>query len=346
MSTVPDPTPTADRPGVAAPPRPVRRLPSGSAIVVAFLLLLIGGRIAYPGFFEGQNLENLLRQNVGLGLTALGVTFVIIAGGWDLSVGSVASLAGVVFARVALDDSVVLAGILGLLAGAACGLVNGILVTKLRIDSFMATLATGVVISGLALSISVSGGVTVDKAGFDYLGVAHWLGVPLDLIILVVMFVVFGVVLARMRFGQSVYAVGGDAEAARLAGIPVPRIKIWTFVMSASLASLAGLIATSKVGLAQADANASLTLDAIAVVVVGGISIRGGEGAVWRAALGLLILATLNNLFDALEWSQPVQDVSKGVVILIALGAELLSRSPWRFRSPFRGRRGLSEPSH
>ncbi|MDO8212224.1 ABC transporter permease [Conexibacter sp. CPCC 206217] len=311
-----------------------RRLPPGAAIVLAYIALLVGGRLAYPGFFDGQNLENLLRQNVGLGLTALGVGFVIICGGWDLSVGSTASLAGVVFARVALDDSVVVAAFAGLAAALAAGVVNGLLVTRLRLDSFMATLATGVVISGLALTVSVSGGVTVDKSGFSYLGLAHWLGIPLDLIILVVMFVLGGVLLARMRFGQHVHAVGGDPEAARLAGIPVKRVRVLAFAMSGALAGLAGLIATSKVGLAQADANASLTLDAIAVVVVGGISIRGGEGAVWRIALGLLILATLNNLFDALQWSQQVQEVAKGGVILLALGAELLSRNPgaWRRR--------------
>jgi ribose transport system permease protein len=151
------------------------------------------------------------------------------------------------------------------------------------------------------------------------------------------------VLLARMRFGQSVYAVGGDAEAARLAGIAVPRIRVATYALSGGLAALAGLIVTSKVGLAQSDASASLTIDAIAVVVVGGISIRGGEGAIWRAALGLLILATLNNLFDALQWSQQVQNVAKGTVILIALGAEVLSRTQLSW-SPLR-RRAADTPN-
>jgi ribose transport system permease protein len=302
-------------------------LPPGTAIVLAYLALLVAGRLAYPGFFAGDNVENLLRQNVGLGLVALGVAVVMIAGGFDLSVGSVASLSGVLFARIALSEPVVLAAIVGLLAGTAAGVVNGLLITRLRLDSFMTTLATGVVISGLALSFTAQGGVTVDKAGFSYLGLAHWAGIPLDLIILVVAFVVVAVLLARMRFGQSVYAVGGDAEAARLAGIPVPRIRVATYALSGGLAALAGLIVTSKVGLAQSDASASLTIDAIAVVVVGGISIRGGEGAIWRAALGLLILATLNNLFDALQWSQQVQNVAKGTVILLALGAEVLSRT-------------------
>jgi ribose transport system permease protein len=301
--------------------------PPGTAIVLAYLALLVAGRLAYPGFFAGHNVENLLRQNVGLGLVALGVAVVMIAGGFDLSVGSIASLSGVLFARIALSEPVVLAAIVGLLAGTAAGVVNGLLITRLRLDSFMTTLATGVVISGLALSFTAQGGVTVDKAGFSYLGLAHWAGIPLDLIILVVAFVVVAVLLARMRFGQSVYAVGGDAEAARLAGIPVPRIRVATYALSGGLAALAGLIVTSKVGLAQSDASASLTIDAIAVVVVGGISIRGGEGAIWRAALGLLILATLNNLFDALQWSQQVQNVAKGTVILLALGAEVLSRT-------------------
>ncbi len=315
-----------------------RRLPPGSAIVLAFVALVIGSRLAYPGFFDGNNLENLLRQNVGLGLAALGVTFVIIAGGWDLSVGSTASLAGVLYARISLHDPVVVGALVGLAAAMGAGLVNGLLITRLRLDSFITTLATGVIFSGLALTFTASGGVTVNKSGFSYLGLAHWAGIPLDIVILVVMFVLGAILLARTRFGQSVHAVGGDPEASRLAGIPVRRVRVWTFVMSGGLAGLAGLIATSKVGLAQSDANASLTLDAIAVVVVGGISIRGGEGAVWRAALGLLILATLNNLFDALQWSQQVQDVTKGAVILIALGAELLARDPGAWKRWLRPR--------
>lgn len=304
------------------------KLPPGTAIVVAFIALLVAGRLAYPGFFAGHNIENLLRQNVGLGLASLGVAVVLIGGGFDLSVGSIASLSGVLFARIALSEPVVLAAIVGLAAGTAAGVINGLLITRLRLDSFMLTLATGVVISGFALTFTAEGGVTVDKPGFSYLGLAHWAGIPLDLIIVVVAYVLGAVLLARMRFGQSVYAVGGDAEASRLAGIPVPRIRVLTYALSGFLAALAGLIVTSKVGLAQSDASASLTIDAIAVVVVGGISIRGGEGAIWRAALGLLILATLNNLFDALQWSQQVQNVAKGTVILIALGAEVLSRTP------------------
>lgn len=311
-----------------SPARSRIKLPSSTPIVIAFLALLVAGRLAHPGFFAADNIENLLRQNVGLGLASLGVAVVIIAGGFDLSVGSVASLSGVLFARIALSEPVVLAALVGLAAGTAAGVINGLLITRLRLDSFMLTLATGVVISGFALTFTAQGGVTVDKPGFGYLGLAHWAGIPLDLIVLVVAFLLVGVLVARMRFGQSVYAIGGDAEASRLAGIPVLRVRVLTYALSGFLAALAGLIITSKVGLAQSDASASLSIDAIAVVVVGGISIRGGEGAIWRAALGLLILATLNNLFDALQWSQQVQNVAKGSVILIALGAEVLSRTP------------------
>ncbi len=302
-------------------------LPPGAGIVIAFILLVIAARIAYSGFFAGQNLENLIRQNVSLGLVGVGVAFVIISGNFDLSVGPIFGLSGVVFASLSAHHGIGLAAVLAILCSVAAGVVNAFVVTRLKVNSFIATLATGTMIGGVSLKIAEGGTVIGANPHFSSLGLAHLAGIPIDIIVLVVAFIAGGIILARTTFGQHVYAVGGNLEASRLAGIPVDRTQSATFLISGLLTGIAGVIAASKVGVGQADAGTTLTLDAIAVVVVGGVSILGGQGAMWRVAIGLLILATLNNLFASLAWSTQLQEVTKGVVIIIALGADRAHRS-------------------
>jgi ribose transport system permease protein len=308
------------------------RVPSGAGIVFAYVLLVIAARLAYHGFFAGHNLLNLLTQNVGLGLTALGVAFVVIAGNFDLSVGAIYGLAGVLAARLADPDPVALALAVGLLGGLVCGLINSVVISRFRVNSFIGTLATGFVITGISLAFAKTGTVVASKESFISVGTAKLGGVPVSIIVLAVAFAIGAVLLARTRFGQGVYAVGGNAEAARLAGIPVRRVVMFTFLISGVLTAVGGVITASQIGVGQADVGNSLPLDALAVVVVGGISITGGQGAIWRAALGLLIIATMNNLFAGLAWSENAQEVAKGGVILIALAADRLqhTRGGWR----------------
>lgn len=269
----------------------------------------------------------MLRQNVSLGLVGLGVAFVIISGNFDLSVGALFGLAGVLFARMAQHNAIAIAIVVAVLACLAAGVINGIIVTRLRVNSFIATLASGAMFGGVALEIAENGTVEVAKESFFQFSLAHVFGVPIDLVILVVAYVIGAIVLARTRFGQAVYAVGSDEESARLAGIPVKSIRTATFVISAGLTSIAGALAASKVGAGQAESGTALTLDAIAVVVIGGISITGGDGAIWRVAIGVLILATLTNVFAGLAWSTQAQEVAKGCVILIALAVNRAQHS-------------------
>lgn len=302
------------------------RLPTGSGLVVSYVILIVFVAVVDPRFFHWHNVETMLTQSVGLGVTTVGMAYVIIGGGYDLSVGAIAGFSGVLFAKLALSMPIVPAAVLAIAVGVACGVVNGFIVARLRVNSFMATFATGLAFLGIALYYQGPQQITVIKPGFDSLGLAKWGPVPEPIVLMVAVFVVGGVILQGTRFGQNVYAVGGSREAARLVGIPVRTTSGMTFVVSGLLAGLAGVVIASQLGLGSYDSGQTLPIEAIAAVVVGGISVYGGEGRMWRAALGMLILATLNNVFVALAWSTQAQAVAEGIVILFALGANLLSR--------------------
>jgi ribose transport system permease protein len=308
--------------------RLLARLTSGGGLLAAYLVLIVFVAVADPRFFHGQNLEDMLVQNAGLGLVAIGMAYAIIGGSYDLSVGGIAGLAGVLFAKLALHHSIVLAALIAVAAALACGVINGVIVARLRVNSFMATFATGLAFAGLALYYQGPQQISVPSQQFGALGLAKWGPVPEPVVLTIAAFVLGAFVLERTPFGQNIYAVGSNREAARLVGLPVNRTIGATFVVSGLMAGVGGLIIASQLGLGSSDSGQSLPIEAIAAVVVGGISVYGGEGRIWRAALGGLILATLNNVFVGLSWSTQAQNVAEGIVILLALAANLLVRRP------------------
>ncbi len=297
------------------------RLPKASSLLLAYVLLGISIAVVDPGFFGGGNLENVLESNAGLAVTVVGMTFVIITGAYDLSVGGVAGLAGVVYAKAALTHSIPESIAIALLTGLACGVVNGFSVAWLRINSFMATFATSLVFLGLALAIQGDQEIVVGNPGFGSVGLASWGGVPVAIVFTLAAFVVGGVVLHGTRFGQNVYAIGSNREGARLVGVPVTRVWAMTFVICGLLSAFAGVLIAAQVGVGSQNSGSQLPIEAIAAVVIGGVSVYGGEGKMFQAALGLVILASLSTLFVRLSWSVQAQDIVEGVVILIALGA-------------------------
>jgi ribose/xylose/arabinose/galactoside ABC-type transport system permease subunit len=304
--------------------RRARSIPDGG-LALAYVALLLFVAIADPALFDASNVRDMLAQNAGLGIVIVGTTFVIIAGHWDLSVGGVAGLSGVLFAKLTVEHSVAVAAVVALAAALLCGLINGVVVAALKVNSFMATFATGLVFAGLALHYQGPRQIVVETSAFDWVGLGKWGPVPVPIVLAVVTFVIGGVVLQRSRYGQAVYAAGSSREAARLIGMPVTRTLVSTFGLCGLTAGLGGLIIASQLGLGSADSGQTLPIEAIAAVVVGGIAVTGGEGRMWQAALGGLILATLNNVFIGLSWSPEVQAVAEGVVILLALGANRLS---------------------
>jgi len=283
------------------------------------LLVAIVLFIATPDFLTTGNLLNVVLAAATTALLAAGQTFVIILAEIDLSVGAIMGLAGVAVAIVLKDHGFLTALLIGLLVGALAGLINGLLVTKTRMPSFIATLAMMSVLAGLTLRITEGNPVAVNNDSFLAIGQAKPLGVPAPIWIMVAGFLVFGLLLARSQFGRYVYAVGDNAEAARLSGIPVDRVKILAFVISGVLSAVGGFILTARLGTAQPTAGAGMELAAIAAVIIGGTSLAGGRGALIGTAIGAVLLGTIDNGLNLLNVSPFLQDVVKGLVILFAV---------------------------
>ncbi|MCA9903574.1 MAG: ABC transporter permease [Anaerolineae bacterium] len=302
-------------------------------IVIAFAVLFAFLAFQTEAFFTVRNQLNILDQAHQIGLMAVAVTVVIIAGGFDLSMGAIFAMSGVVAAFVARDLGQVeafaaaapyLGWIAGVGVGTLFGLLNGVLVTVLGINTFVATLASGIVIRGLALIITQAEQVRVSDDNFQLLArgsigdvrntVILWLGFALILTF----------VLTRTKFGRYVFAAGDNPEAARLSGINVNLVRTITFGISGFAAGLAGVISASKFMKAQNDAGQGLELIAIAAVVIGGTSIMGGEGAVWRTVLGVLLLRLIANGFNLANVDTFYQDVFQGLIILLAVALDAM----------------------
>lgn len=313
--------------------RRVAKLALDYGIVFAFGILFLTLTLQTDTFLTVRNQLNLLDQAHQIGLIAVGVTVVIIAGGFDLSTGAIFAMAGVVSAMVARE----LAGVetlgpyapyigwmSGVLAGALLGLMNGVLVTVFRINTFVATLASGFVIRGLALVMTQAQQIRVEDSTYQLLArgtvgpfrntILIWLGFAL----------LMGFILSRTRFGRHVFASGDNPEAARLAGINVDRVRAIAFMISGAAAAMSGVIATSRFMTAQNDAGMGLELIAIAAVVIGGTSIMGGEGAIWRTVMGVLLLRLINNGFNLANIDTFYQSIFQGLIILFAVALDAL----------------------
>lgn len=286
--------------------------------------------IATPLFLTGDNLLNVLLAASVTALLAAGQTYVIILAEIDLSVGAVLGFSSIITAFVLQDHSLVVGLLAGWAVGALAGLVNGLLVTQLRMPSFIATLAMMSVLAGLTLQMSQGNPVAIRNTAFLTIGQGHLLGVPTPVWIMLVAYVLFGALLARSRFGRFVYAVGDNADASRLAGIKVHRVKVLAFVISGLLSATAGFILAARLGTAQPTAGTGLELAAIAAVIIGGTSLAGGRGALAGTLIGALLLGVIDNGLNLLDVSPFLQGVVKGLVILVAI---FLDRNSDRVRA-------------
>jgi len=275
--------------------------------------------IASPVFATSANLLNVALATSVTALLAAGQTFVIILAEIDLSVGAILGFSAAITAMVLRHHSTLTGIVVGLAVGAAAGLVNGLLVTKTRMPSFIATLATLSILSGLALQLTQGNPVSVTDYNFQNIGQARIAGIPTPVWIMIVVFVIFGILLARTRFGRYAYATGDNAEAAKLSGISVDRVKILAFVISGALAALAGFIVTARLSTAEPTAGTGLELEAIAAVIIGGTSLAGGRGDLLGTIVGALILGVIDNGMNLLNVNPFLQDVVKGLVILFAV---------------------------
>lgn len=291
------------------------------ALVMLVVVCLIA-TFRYDAFLSSENLLNVLRQNSMLGLVALGMTFVILTGGIDLSVGSILALAGVVAAFLAPYGVVV--AVLGAVAvGTLLGLINGVVIAKGRIQPFIVTLGMMIAARGLTLAITDEKSVRIPSAQTDL----AWLGrgeigdfLPVPIVILIIVFALGWLVLNYTRFGRHVFALGDNDEAARLLGLNVSRATIGVYAISGALAGLAGVILAARLGAGNPVEGVGWELSAIAAVVVGGTLLTGGQGSAVSTLVGVLLLGVIFNLFNLEGQISPWwQLVLRGAILLVVV---------------------------
>ena len=291
-------------------------------IILTLVLLVAVVGIGNPAFLSGRNMFNMLSQWAPAGIMAVGMTFVILTGGFDLSVASGYSLCAVVAAYVGQSYPPSIAFAAAIAVGLLFGLANGLLVAVVRINPFITTVGSGFIINGVALVMTKNAAFLVDDPSFGNLGAGRWHGVPYSGMLLILFLLVFGFILARTIYGEAIYSVGGNYEASRLSGIRVRAVVASTYVVLGGCIGLAGSIIASQLSSAQANLDPGIIFDVLTIVVVGGTSLSGGTGAMWRTAVGLGIIATISNGFVLLDISPYYQSIIKGTIIVAALALD------------------------
>ncbi|WP_319484920.1 ABC transporter permease [uncultured Cohaesibacter sp.] len=298
-------------------------------ILLALVLVCVVLTFANEYFLTTRNILNVLRQTSINGILAIGMTFVILTRGIDLSVGSVVALAGIVAASMATTSQAAafmgapypaaIAFAVGLGVGLICGWVNGIVVARFNVPAFVTTL--GMLSAARGLTLLYAGGQPVPALtdSFRFIGRDDILGVPMPVVLFALVFIVSYWVLSSSRFGRRVYAVGGNPHAARVSGINVRRVIMTVYIISGGLAGLAGMILAARTGSALTQAGIAYELDAIAAVVIGGTSLLGGVGRVTGTLIGALLIAVVNNGLDLMGVESYYQQVIKGALIVAAV---------------------------
>ncbi len=274
-----------------------------------------------------SNITNVFTQVSTNAIIAVGMTFVILTGGIDLSVGSTVAISGAFAASIIKStNNVFLAIIVAGIVGIVIGLINGLLISKGKLQAFIATLATMTIFRGATLVFT--NGTPISKLSESFVNIGNGkLGfIPIPVVITVIVFIIAVYVLTQTRFGRYLYALGGNEDSARLSGINTNKIKTLVYVISGFASSIAGVIIASRIGSASPNAGTGFELDAIAAVVIGGTSLAGGEGRITGTLIGALIIGVLNNGLNLMNVSPFYQSIVKGLVILIAVLLDKKSR--------------------
>ena len=290
--------------------------------LLGLIVLSIFLSIATPNFLTSSNLFSVLRQVSYSGLLAFGMTFVILIGGIDLSVGAILALVGIITASlIQAGVDPILASLIGVLLGALCGAFNGLLISVGKIAPFIATLATMILFRGIAQEYSQSKPISINATGFfDAIGSGYLLDfIPIPVLLMLVVYFVLWFVLQKTRFGRYVYALGGSEDVALISGLKVKRLKLWVYTLSGVMSAIAALVVTSRLSSASPNAGAMYELDAIAAVVLGGTSLSGGRGWIFGTLIGVILLGVLSNGLNLLNVSANYQLIIKGLVILFAV---------------------------
>jgi ribose/xylose/arabinose/galactoside ABC-type transport system permease subunit len=293
-------------------------------IFLGFLAIVVVLSLLSPAFLTRQNLTNIVRQTSIHGIMAVGMTFVILTAGIDLSVGSTLALAGVLcasFEHRGWPLPLVVAATL--LVGSLLGLANGLVITKGKVTPFVVTLGMMSIARGAAHLFTGAEPISEFSSTFRFLGGGELLGVPVPILLFLLFVVGAAVLLGRTRWGRYLYAIGGNPQAARLSGIPLDRCTTLAYVACGLTAAASAVVLTARLNAAESIAGSGYELDVIASVVIGGTSLAGGRGGVWGTLLGALLIGTINNGMNLLQISAYFQLVAKGAIIV---GAVLLDR--------------------
>lgn len=301
-------------------------------IFIIFIVLCTFIAIIAPKFVKPQNMINILRQISSVGIMAVGQAMVIIVAGIDLSVGSVLAMSACVVATLSKGMDPWLAFVFALLSGAGVGVINGLLTVKIGIAPFIATLGVQMMSRGLAFLIT--SGIPVKfnyPASVGFLGggafrIGEGISVPMSIIIMLVVYAVGIVVLNKTVFGRNLYAVGDNERSAKLSGIHSDRVKIIAYVVSGTLAALAGVLSAGNLTSAEAAAGDGIESNVIAAVVIGGVSMSGGEGSVVGILIGAAIMGVIKNAFILLNFKATWQTISIGFLIVLAVGLDCVTK--------------------
>lgn len=288
--------------------------------VLILLVICVFATILSPSFLSVTNLFNVFKQITVAGIVGCGMTFVILTGGIDLSVGSILGLSGVLASGVlASTGNTAVAVAVSLTVGIACGAVNGFFVSVCGIPPFISTLGMMTLLRGVILVYTKGSPIPIRSDAYKFFGKGSIAGIPVPVIILIIVFLLAHYILTQTSYGRSVYAVGGNREAARLSGIRVKTSEFLVYTLNGLMCGMAGLILTARLGSAQSTSGTGIEMDAIAAVILGGTSLSGGVGFVLPTVVGAMIMGIIDNILTLMNVNPHATNIVKGAVILIAV---------------------------
>ena len=289
------------------------------AVLILIVLLMIILTLSSEAFFTPRNLLNILNQNTPLAIIASALTLVIIVGGFDLSTAAIFAVASVTAAWIAINYNPYIGLLVAPLIGMVLGYLNGIIITSLKVHSFLSTIATSLVFRGMAILITGGFLIPVRMKEFTWLGREKIFDIHVAVYILLVFAIISTFILNRTTIGRYIFAIGGNEDASILSGIKVNLVKIFAFSFCGFASGIAAAVQVSRISLGTSQAGLGMELQAIAAVILGGTSIYGGSGAVWRSIAGVMLLALINNGFNILNADPFYKDLTTGLVIIAAV---------------------------
>ena len=288
--------------------------------VLILIVICIFASILSSSFLSVSNLFNVVKQITVAGIVGCGMTFVILTGGIDLSVGSIVGLAGAIAAGILVSTENVFLAILAALGiGIVCGAINGFFVAQCEIPPFIATLGMMTLLRGCVLVYTKGAPIAIKVDAYKFIGKGTILGVPVPILLLVILYLIAHYILNQTGFGRSIYALGGNKEAARLSGIRVKYSEWIVYIFNGLMSGIAAIVLTARLGSAQSMSGEGIEMDAIAAVILGGTSLSGGTGFVLPTVIGAMIMGIIDNILTLMNVNPHATNIVKGAVVLLAV---------------------------